>query len=77
MENIKKKPYEISLWEDVLFWHRRKLAPITFDNGAGYETGKYYSKNIALGGEDNKSAIPYTLDYEPWSKDKIYYELMP
>ena len=23
--NITKKPYEISLWEDELVWHRRKL----------------------------------------------------
>jgi hypothetical protein len=28
MENLIKKPYEISLWEDHLIWHRKRLEPI-------------------------------------------------
>jgi hypothetical protein len=44
MDNLIRKPYEISLWEDRLVWHRRKLVLISI-NEAEYEPGKFYSQN--------------------------------
>ena len=42
MENLFKKEYEISLWDDVLYWHRRKLKKIAVTEN-DYQPGKYYS----------------------------------
>jgi hypothetical protein len=41
--DVTKKHYEISLWEDKLYWVRKPLesaGEVTKDN---YETGKYFS----------------------------------
>ena len=75
METILKKPYEISLWDEQLIWHRRKLALAnpqpTKDN---YEVGKFYSQNQKVSGE---SAVPYTLDYTTFDNERPYYTLKP
>ena len=71
MENLFKKQYEISLWEDVLYWHRRKLEQVNVEE-AEYEPGKYYSQETE---SQSHGARPYVLDLEPYDKDKIYYKL--
>ena len=75
METILKKPYEISLWDEQLIWHRRKLELAdpqpTKDN---YEVGKFYSQNQKVSGE---SAVPYTLDYTAFDNKRMYYTLKP
>jgi hypothetical protein len=42
MANIIKKPYEISLWDEKLVWHRKKLK-LAEVNEDKYEPGKFYS----------------------------------
>ena len=71
MENLFKKQYEISLWEDVLYWHRRKLEQVNIEE-AEYKPGKYYSQETE---SQSYGARPYILDLEPYNKDKIYYKL--
>jgi hypothetical protein len=69
--DITKKPYEISLWEDQLFWHRRKLvkADVTEDN---YVPGKYYSLHT---GNFGQSVIPYILYNKAYDANTEYYQL--
>ena len=71
MEILFKKQYEISLWEDVLYWHRRKLktAIVTEDE---YKQGEFYSQES---GANLYGAKPYSLDYEPFNPEKQYYSL--
>lgn len=69
MENLFKKEYEISLWDDVLYWHRRKLKKIAVTEN-DYQPGKYYSQS-----DDVSGAKPYNIDLKPYSNDKTYYEL--
>ena len=69
MQGIIKKPYEISLWEDRLVWHRKKLIKVLV-NEENYAPGVFYSQNLKASG-----AIPFTLDYDIYSNDKNYYEL--
>ena len=62
-----KKPYEISLWEDVLEQEIIALNLVTVDED-DYEPGKYYSeKSDALGKK------PYELDFDSWDGNKTYY----
>ena len=69
--DITKKPYEISLWEDQLFWHRRKLvkADVTEDS---YVPGKYYSLHT---GNFEQSVIPYVLNNKAYDANTEYYQL--
>ena len=50
MENLFKKQYEISLWEDEICWQRRRASLLqiqpTLDGGLKYKTGKFYSYNL-------------------------------
>lgn len=50
MENLFKKQYEISLWEDTLCWQRRKASlpqiQPTLKGELKYEAGKFYSYNL-------------------------------
>ena len=78
---VLKKPYEISLWDDQLIWHRRKLVNANISSASAYEPGKYYSKNQTLGGSGtdgaNNSIVPYTLDYGDYVQGRAYYSLAP
>lgn len=73
--DITKKPYEISLWDEKLYWHRRKLNLVGKLEESDYEPGKYYSQNADP--ESVLGQIPYTLDYTDWIEDRDYYELAP
>ena len=73
MDNLIKKPYEISLWEDKLLWHRRKLTFIDVEE-KNYEPGIFYSQNLTVAGE---SEAPYTLDYDDYTDGRAYYKLDP
>ena len=68
MENF-KKPYEISLWEDQLTWHRRKLELNKNTSKDNYKRGAYYVKSNALG------ADTYELSYEDYDAKETYYKL--
>lgn len=64
-----KKPYEISLWDEQLVWHRRKLEQVNVEENK-YERGVYYSeKKDALG-----TAI-YELNNQEYDSNTIYYQL--
>ena len=65
-----KKPYEISLWDDRLMWHRRKLVSAGTVSKENYRPGKYYSANV-----EGAGAKIYSLDTTAWVKDRQYYEL--
>jgi hypothetical protein len=67
--SITKKPYEISLWDEQLVWHRRELEPV-FINENDYEPGKYFSQNPQVDG-----AIPYALDFGSYRDDQRYYQI--
>lgn len=69
METILKKPYEISLWGEHLYWVRKELKQIELTESE-YEPGKYYSQNQEVLG-----AIPYTLDYEGFKIGRLYYKI--
>lgn len=69
MADIIKKPYEISLWDEKLVWHRKKLK-LAEVNEDKYEPGKFYSQN-----QDSFGEIPYTLDHNLFRKDQLYYEV--
>lgn len=72
MENLFKKQYEISLWKDILYWHRRKLV-ISDVSENNYKVGKFYSiKQGKVAG-----ATMYALDIEPYNSEKTYYVLAP
>lgn len=72
MSDVLKKPYEISLWEEQLYWHRRKLVLIGAVKEKDYKPGKYYSLDTnAIG------ANPYVLDNGTWVENKNYYSLAP
>lgn len=77
MNEVLKKPYEISLWKEQLIYHRRKLVPQTGVTSDTYKPGVYYSQNESNGGENNTSAIPYTLDYGDYVQNRKYYSLAP
>jgi hypothetical protein len=70
--SIAKKPYEISLWNERLVWHRRKLELVNnkteFTESHPYIRGAYYVRSGALG------VATYELSYEDFS-DKEYYKL--
>ena len=66
-----KKPYEISLWEDELVWHRRKLSKVQI-NKDDYEKGKYYSVNPNV-----KGTPQYWLDTRDFDSSVTYYSLAP
>lgn len=72
MDNLIKKPYEISLWEDRLVWHRKKLIEVTTVNEETYEPGKYYSQNQKAIGT---SLTPYSLDYDGFKDERKYFSL--
>ena len=62
-----KKPYEISLWEDVLEQKIIALEAVKI-NKDDYEPGKYYSEKLdALGKK------PYELDFDSWNGNNTYY----
>ena len=42
--SITKKPYEISLWDEELSWHRRKLEQITITDKNDYRR-EYHKHN--------------------------------
>ena len=65
-----KKPYEISLWDDRLMWHRRKLVSVGTVSKENYRPGKYYSANV-----EGAGAKIYSLDTTAWVEDREYYEL--
>ena len=65
-----KKPYEISLWDDRLMWHRRKLVSVGTVSKENYRPGKYYSANV-----EGAGVKIYSLDTTAWVKDRQYYEL--
>ena len=67
---IFKKPYEISLWEDELVWHRRKLNIVELTSDT-YKIGVYYSQKPGVG------ATQYELDIKAFDANKIYYSLAP
>lgn len=72
--SITKKPYEISLWDEQLYWHRRGLQVVEIDDINIYERGKYYVQNES---QDTYGITVYELDYDEYNKEKVYYELMP
>ena len=71
MENLFKKEYEISLWEDELHWHRRKLqeAQITEEE---YKPGLYYT---ASAGIQEYGARQYFLSLDSYNDQAVYYTL--
>lgn len=72
MNSILKKPYEISLWDEKIYWHRRRLIEAEGVTDKNYQPGKFYSQdNNALGNS------PYVLDNNPYDSKKAYYSLMP
>jgi hypothetical protein len=72
MNDILKKPYEISLWDEQLCWHRRKLELVGRLEKDQYSSGTYYyESNTAAGDSKN----PFVLDNGPWVEDRIYYSL--
>lgn len=73
MVNIKRKPYEISLWEETLIWQRRKLEiaeNITKDN---YEPGVYYYDKTSE--EGAAGAAIYVIDHGSFNEAREYYSL--
>ena len=73
--SITKKPYEISLWDEQLVWHRRKLEPIQITSKDDYKRGAYYVKSDALGADS------YELSYEDYRSTELqtknpYYQLL-
>lgn len=72
MNSILKKPYEISLWDEKIYWHRRRLIEAEGVTDKNYQPGKFYSQHSnALGNS------PYVLDNNPYDSEKVYYSLMP
>ena len=74
--NMFKKPYEISLWDDRLIWHRRKLdqvdKEIEFTQENPYKRGKYYVEKSST---DTFGVAVYELSYEDYDEDETYYKL--
>jgi hypothetical protein len=68
MNSILKKPYEISLWDEKIYWHRRRLIEAEGITDKNYQPGKFYS-------QDSNSR--YVLDNNPYDSEKVYYSLMP
>ena len=69
--DIAKKSYEISLWDEQLIWHRRKLRPICVKE-KDYTPGKFFSQSTEVYG-----AVPYTLDLNKYNDGQVYYEIDP
>ena len=67
--DVFKRPYEISLWEDKLVWHRRKLVAVDVQE-KDYMPGKYYSLHTEAQG-----AIPYVLNNKAYNAETQYYAL--
>ena len=65
---ILKKPYEISLWDDRLYWVRKPLKEKTGVTEENYKPGIYYSQNL-----DNSNNIPFTLDHGAFVDGRTYY----
>jgi hypothetical protein len=45
MQDIFQRPYEISLWDDDLFWRKQLLKKVKLTKET-YKPGKYYSNNF-------------------------------
>lgn len=71
--SVIKKPYEISLWEDALYWVRVELQKVSLTQST-YKIGQYYSQNANVSGS---SAVPYTLDYGVFTAGRDYYKIKP
>jgi hypothetical protein len=73
-----KKPYEISLWDDRLIWHRRKLVlvdhSIEFTRNNPYKRGIYYIEDT---NENTSGVATYKLCYDDYDSTKIYYKTAP
>ena len=67
---ILKKPYEISLWDDRLWYVSVQLTPIELTEDS-YEPGKYYSQNL----KNVQGTIPFTLDVNPFNDGQRYFTL--
>ena len=67
MNNIIKKPYEISLWEDKICYAARLLQEVETKLEEEHNKGRYYILN-------NNT---YQVDKESFNKDKTYYSLIP
>ena len=73
MDNMFNKPYEISLWEDYVVYRRQRLK-VAMPTEKTYKPGEFYSQNLhELGNDYGSSLEPYTIDYLPFDKSKIYY----
>lgn len=67
--SVLKKPYEISLWDDILKWYRLPLRAIKLTKDS-YEPGVYYSQKPTAFG-----ALPYVPDYEDYQEGQRYYTI--
>jgi hypothetical protein len=67
--DILKLPYEISLWEDKLFWCKVLLKEVTLSK-ENYKPGLYFSARAGVSG-----APIYELDNDSYAGDKQYYTL--
>lgn len=66
--DVIKKPYEISLWDDRLYWVRKPLKEKTDVNKENYKPGIYYSQNA-----NNSNNSPFTLDHGVFVDGRKYY----
>jgi hypothetical protein len=81
MSDIKKKPYEISLWEDRLVWVKQLLEKADIKE-KDYAPGKFYEarKNVYVSDETSENineTYTYILSIEPFDAEKTYYTLAP
>ena len=67
MEQFLKKPYEISLWNDILYYAAKELKQVTVEE-ENYVAGKYYSKV-----KDYDFGKLCYLDNDPYDSTKVYY----
>ena len=69
MNNILKKSYEISLWDDLMFWVAIELEAVSLTKEK-YSPEKYYSVVAEL-----DEGIYCQLDKDPYNENKTYYSL--
>lgn len=67
MNNIIKKPYEISLWEDKICYAARLLQEVESKSEEEHSKGRYYILNNGA----------YQVDKESFDSNKNYYSLIP
>ena len=67
MENLIRKPYEISLWEDKICYAVRLLEAVNDKNKEDHDQGRYF-----LEGNENV----YYQDFENYDESKNYYKLI-